>query len=262
MKLVHLGAISTGMVVVLGLAMVIPAFTQHQQEVDPRVPIMLSFSISGNGGAGWCQDISSLLANHEIKATVFVTGKTAQSTPECVLSFSSSAGSNIDVGSQTYSFADLTSVEYTTALEEINSGKQAVDNAGNIDSKIFTAPYGATDENIYSLLSRSGILADFSYKSQYNKSEDGQFVKYDLKSLTGDSEGLQIFSLIFQDDDRTPALTRVPVMINFDDSMSVEHIDKFISQLKSSYSDSIRFVNASELTGIDLTVRRGEESAI
>jgi peptidoglycan/xylan/chitin deacetylase (PgdA/CDA1 family) len=258
MKLVHLGVISTGTIIVIGLAMVVPAFTQHNP--DRSVPsVMLSFSIlDSNDVLNWCKDLSSVLEKHGIRATVFVSGKTAESDPECVTSFSS----GIDIGSQTYSYANLTSIpDYTHALEEVKMGKQAVDAAGNLNSRLFKAPYGATDDNIYSLLSRSDILADFSYASQYNKYEESQFVRYDLKSLRGDSEGLGMFSAFVLDDDVVRPFAPVPIAINFDSSMQVEHIDEFISKLKSDYGESIRFANASDLIGTDLTVRTGEQTA-
>jgi hypothetical protein len=257
MKLAHLAMVSTGVVVVLGLVMVISAFTLHK-EVDQRIPVLLAFSVVGNDSGtatAWCKDLSAMLVQQQVKAAVFVTGKVAQSSPSCVSSFPS----GIDIGSQTYSYSNLTAIsDYAAALEEVKSGKQAVDRAGNLDSKLFRAPYDATDENIYSLLTKSGILADFSYKSQYNRYENNQFVKYDLKSLEGDSQGLKLFSLISGGSDRTPQMTLVPVTINFDSSMPVEKIEKFVSDLKSGYGDSIHFVNASDLAGMSLTVRSGE----
>ena len=241
----------------LGLIMVIPAFTQNQK-IDQTISVLLAFSIADDKDAAtWCKDLSSMLAKQQVKAAVFVTGEVAQSSPNCVSSFSS----DIDVGSQTYSYSNLTAIsDYSAALEEVKAGKQAVDKAGNLDSRLFKAPYGAADQNIYSLLSRSGIMADFSYKGQYNKYENSQFVKYDIKSVEGNTSGLELFSLISRDGDRTPQMTRVPVVINFDSLMSVAQIDEFVSHLKSGYNN-IRFVNASDLTGLSLTVRPGGDAS-
>lgn len=258
MKLIHLGMVSTGTIIVLGLAMVVPAFTQHGP--GKSIPsVMLSFVVLDNANAsGWCTGLSSLLEKHDVKATVFVSGKTAQASPECVMSFSP----DVDIGSQTYSYADLTAIEdYTKAFEELERGKEAVDRVGNLDSNLFRAPYGRTDENIYSLAGRAGIVADFSYNNRYHKYEGDQFVRYDLKTITGDSEGLRLFSVVAMDDDVVRPLLPVPVAITFDNAMQLEHIDEFISELESGYGDSIHFVNASDLAGTDLTVRAGEQSA-
>ena len=258
MTLVHLGIISTSVVIALGLAMVIPAFTQHGS--THTIPsVMLSFSIFDSDGVySWCQDLAATIEKHDVKATVFLSGKTAEANPECVASFPA----NVDVGSQTYNYVNLTALyDYSQALEEVKMGKQEIDRAGNFDSRSFRAPYGAVDDNIYSLLNRSGITADFSYVSQYNKYENDQFVRYDLKSLTGDSAGFQVFPAIIADSDVTRQYNPAPVAVNFDSSMSIEQIDEFISKLQADYGSSIQFVNASDLAGTDLTIRNGEQDA-
>lgn len=247
MKLAHLGAIATSTIIVIGLVMVIaPAYT-HTLEHNRLPPVMLSFSIvDARNALEWCTDLSSVLSKHDVKAMVFVTGQVADQHPECVSAFSS----DIDIGSQTYSFANLTSLEYTMALEEVKKGKSAVDAAGNLDSRLFKAPYGSTDENTYSLLSRSGIIADFSYELQYNKYEDGQFVKYGLVEYKGPAYSPESIRGLLEEG-------KNPAIINFDNSDSIEQIDGFISALISD--KEIRFVNASEITGLELAAR-GEQA--
>lgn len=255
MKIIHVGIISTGTIIVLGIAMVIPAFTQHKP--GPSIPsVMLSFSIMNTQGeiSGWCRSLSSVLEKHDVRATVFVSGLIAESNPECVNSFAP----NVDIGSQTYGYVDLTSIsDYSEAIEQVEKGKNVVDSVGGIDSRLFRAPYGKTDENIYSLLSHKGIIADFSYVSQYNRYENNQFMRYDLKTLTGDTDGLRLFSLVSQDDDAVRPYDPVPIAIQFDNSMDIDQVDRFISELKSDYQNDIQFINASDMVGLDLTVRRG-----
>lgn len=249
MKLVHLGAIATSIVLVVGVAMLVPAFTQHQME-SREIRVMLSFSVvkADENTTSWCSDLASLLKERGIKATVFVTGQVAETNPGCIRSFSS----NVDIGSQSYSYVDLIALgDYSQALEQVEKGKEAVDKTGNLNSLTFRAPHGSTDGNIYSLLSRSGIVADFSYVNQYNKYENDQFVRYDLKSINGDREGLELFSLISDDDNVRSA--KVPVAVNFDNTMAIGEIDDSISFI-GSYED-VRFVNASDLVGQNLTIR-------
>jgi hypothetical protein len=207
---------------------------------------MLSFSgVDGQKDdiPQWWKDLSSKLARHNVKATVFVTGKVAEQNPSCVTALAAYSG--IDIGSQTYSYVALPSLkDYAQALDEVKHGKDAVDRAGNINSRLFKAPYGATDQNIYSLLTNSGIAADFSYSSQYNKFEGGQFVKYDLASCGGCDES--------PDKVRQLLNTRSPVMIDIDSRTQINEIESLVVALKNS---SINLVNASELTGLDLTVR-------
>ena len=78
-------------------------------------------------------------------------GKLAESYPKCVTLFSSNDG--IDIGSSTYNYINLTSTQdYLLTLEEVKEGKRAVDSIGRLDSKLFKAPSGSTNQNIYSLL--------------------------------------------------------------------------------------------------------------
>ncbi|MEW6603164.1 MAG: polysaccharide deacetylase family protein [Thermoproteota archaeon] len=254
MKLAHLGAISTGIVIVLGVALIAPAFLHNDSDANPGVSVMISFDVLDSNDAkatsSWCSDLASVIDRHQIKATLFLSGKTAEASPECVTSFSS----DVDIGSRTYSYVDLTAIDYRIALDEVWNGKVAIDEAGRMNSKLFKAPYGSTDENIYSLLSRSGILADFSYRDQYNKYQSDRFVKYNLTSLAGDQNGQEQFFALVSD----PSGITSPVAVNFDSSMQMEQIDEFVSKLRSVQNGRIHIVNASDLTGMNLTIR--EES--
>jgi peptidoglycan/xylan/chitin deacetylase (PgdA/CDA1 family) len=242
MKLAQLGAIATTMVIAVGLVMVVaPAYT-HTIEHARLPPAMLSFSVVDTSNAQkWCPDLASVLEKHKVKATVFVTGWVADQHPECVTAFSG----DVDIGSQTYSYANLTNMDYVQALEEVRKGKSAVNAAGGIDSRLFKAPYGSTDANTYSLLSRSGITADFSYGSQYNKYEDGQFVKYAIAHYEEPTYSPDAIRELFS--------AKKPVVISFDNSISIEQIDEFIAALAAD--SEIRLFNASELAGQELTAR-------
>jgi peptidoglycan/xylan/chitin deacetylase (PgdA/CDA1 family) len=246
MKLIHLGAISTGVIIVLGILMIAPAFTQLKPEI-PKNAVMLSFSILDDSNTPlWCNDLSSTLQKHNIKATIFVTGKIADQHPECVTIFVNNE--KVDVGSQTYSYIDLPSIsDYSQQLEEVRNGKEAVDKAGEINSRLFKAPYGSTDDNIYSLLSRSDIIADFSYDKQYNKYHEGQFIWFSLATYQAPEYSPNLLNSLASSD--------IPTMINFDNHTPIEQIDIFILKLKSA---SIPLVNASELTALDLTVQEGD----
>jgi hypothetical protein len=241
----HAGAIATGIVVVLGIAIILPVYYQKRPILQPIV--MLSFSIIGGSNVPiWCNDLSSILEKHNLRAAVFITGKVAERNPACVSSFSSN---DIDIGSQTYNYVNLTSItDYSAALEEVRSGKEVLDKTGNLNSRLFKAPYGSTDQNIYSFLTRSGIVADFSYGQHYNKYEDGKFIKYDIVSYDGASYSSDLFNDISSSE-------KMPILINFDNSTPIDEIDSFLSKLKS-VSNNIYFINASELTGMNLTERR------
>jgi len=203
---------------------------------------MLSFSILDVGNVSdYCNTLSDVLEKLELKATVFFVGRVAEQNPDAVAILDD----DVDVGSQTYSYVDITSIsDYTLQAEEVSEGKRAVDDAGNLGSRLFKAPYGATDENIYSLLSRSGILADFSYEDHYNVYRDGRFLKY--KAAIYDwSEYSAEFFLSLQGSDS-------PIIIEFENTRAVADVSAFVSKLKSG---DFEFVKASEIAGIDLTLR-------
>lgn len=258
MNLRNIAMLATGMVVIMGFAMLAPAFLQpHTAQssfghYDNNLPVILSFNVHYESAetSSWCNELSSILDKHQARAVVFVTGKIAESNPDCVSSFSS----DIDIGSQTYSYANLTSiVDYQDALEEVHDGKKAVDRVGALDSRIFRAPYGSTDGNIYSMLNRSEIVADFSYVSHYNKYENDLFVKYPLSTYGLYEHDHNYSSELVQDLLRF----RAPILIDFDNRVTIEKIDSFITGLKSEGGFGSKFIiaNPSDLTAIDLTIR-------
>ena len=205
---------------------------------------MLVFSVLEVGNfSEWCHNLASFLKTYDIKATVFFTGKIAEQNPECVADFPTST----DIGSQTYSYVDLQSIsDYTLQLEEVERGKQSVDQAGNLYSRVFRAPYGSTDENIYSLLNRSDIVADFSYEQQYNVFYNGQFIRFDLTTYNGSQYPPEFFLSLPK--------AAAPQVVIFDNTTPFTQIKELILKLKTG---EIRFVNASEITGLELTQRGG-----
>jgi peptidoglycan/xylan/chitin deacetylase (PgdA/CDA1 family) len=241
LKLRLAATISTLLVMVVGLAMISPLFFPHG-EVKAKQIVMITFSVQESDDVvEWTKDLSSILNDYKMPATVFVVGKLAEQHPEVVFYY----GNDVDVGSQTYDNTNLTSIpDYSLKLEEVAKGKAAVDMAGHISSSIFRAPYGATDQDIYSLLSRSGIVADFSYKDQYNVYKNGQFVKFDAIVFDGHDHPPDFF--IGQD------VTSEPLIINFDNTYSTSEVESFLVRLKTG---DFEFVNASELVGINLTSR-------
>jgi peptidoglycan/xylan/chitin deacetylase (PgdA/CDA1 family) len=224
---------------------IVPAFLL--QNAKPEVPVMLAFDIHDTGSLEWCNGLVASLERHDVKATVFLAGNVAEQSPECVRAFSED--DSVDVGSQTYSYADLTSIDdYSAALDEVKKGKTAVDAAGGIDSQLFRAPYGRTDDNIYSMLSRSGILADFSYSDQYNKYYEGQFIRYEIASYSGTEYEPEYFLNL---------KSNTPVVIQFDNSVGVDYIDGFLGKITAGKGEQYdpKFVNASELAQMQLTER-------
>lgn len=241
MRLIWAAAISTALTILVGVLLVVPIFTRLNIR-ESRQRVLLCFSVLDSSDVSeWCLNLSSILEKYNVKAAIFFVGKVAEQHPECVLAFNK----NVDIGSQTYSYTDLTSIpDYALQLEEVKKGKKAVDDAGNLYSRLFRAPYGSTDENIYSLLSRSDIIADFSYKQQYNVYENGKFIKFEASVYNGSDYSADYFL-------KLPKKAQ-PIIIFFENSLSIVKIEEFVSELKVG---DIEFINASELVGFDVTLR-------
>ncbi|TRZ80003.1 MAG: polysaccharide deacetylase [Nitrosopumilales archaeon] len=241
MKISQIGIISTAIVISFGILIVIPPYLPQQKVL----PVMLFFDIKDSQNLPqWCYDLSATLQKRNVVATIFVTGKIAEKYPECVKILSS----RNDIGSQTYNYVGLINLDYDTQLDEVKSGKQAVDKAGNIQSKIFKAPFGSTDQNIYSILNRSEILADFSYDRQYNKYYQGQFLRFDDSVYDGNKHTVNYFRNLESQD---------PVVIDFDNATPIKKIEEFVSGIKSKH---LVFITASKMTGLDLTVHQVGQS--
>ncbi len=233
------------LVIATGLAMISPLYLKPPNEVQTQDRVMLTFSVlQSDGAVEWCKALSSTLNTYNLPATVFIVGKIAEQYPQTVLSFSN----NVDIGSETYNYTNLTTIPeslYNLKLEEVKQGKAAVDNAGHLDSKVFRAPYGATDQDIYSLLSRSGILADFSYNTQYNVYQNGQFIKFDSITYEGQDYPPDYFLTSY----KQPSL---PLIIDFNNTYPISSIESYLAKLRTGNFD---FVNGSELVGMTLTTR-------
>lgn len=247
MKLKHAAILATLLVIAAGAALISPLFLRQNnaETTRPKPRVMLSFSVLPQADViTWCQDLSSFLNAQHIGASVFFVGQVAEKDPECVSVF----GDRVDIGSQTYSNANLNAIDdYSVKLEEIQEGKMAVDIAGNLSTGIFRAPFGATDSDIYSLLDRSNIQADFSYRQQYNVYLQGHFIKFAVDGYTGQDNPSDVYSKI--------SVSANPSIIFFDNTRPVTEIEHFLSGLKMT---DINFVNASELIGSSLTVREIE----
>jgi len=221
--------------------MISPVFNRIAPVKDQqRVALILSVTEQANV-TSWCSEIGSFLSEKGIKATVFFTGKIADFYPWTVSSFEN----DVDIGSMTYGGADLVSIpDYTIQLDEVKRGKEAVEESAGLSSKIFSAPYGSVNEDIYSLLNRSDILADFSYNDHYNKLYNGQFIRMELKVYEGaDSRPENILSLTNKE---------MLVALRFNNSVSASRVIAYISSLRSG---GVQFLNASEITGLELTLR-------
>jgi len=236
MKLVYLGAISTSIVLILGMAMVVPAFMFPTTTDSEKLKVLVQLEIKENSNLPyWCSDFREKLEQNPIKSVVFLTGKIAENYPECIFLVE-----GVDIGSQGYQYRHIPEItDYLQQLSQIQNGKRAIEAYGGVDSKLFKAPYGETDQNIYSLLTRSGILGDFSSEEQYNLYLDGQFVKYELLTIEN------VIELESKNGNQIATFS-------FDNSKSVNSIFNTIDEIRRH---DVQFVNPSDLYGKPLTTR-------
>ena len=232
------GIIATVSVVALGVFIALPPFFQP----IPHTNALLAFSIvSDDNMPAWCIEISELLRKNNIGASVFVSGKLAQEYSECLTTFDQGT---TDIGSSTYNYTDITrNADYLELLNEVRSGKEAVDGVAGIDSKSFKAPFGKTDDNIYSILNRSGIAADFSYNDHYNKYSHDQFIRFDVDVY--DATSNSDFKTFLD----SRANNEKPIQVNMDNTISVSEVSIIINDLREK---GVVIINGSTLTGIEL----------
>lgn len=243
MRIGHAGFVATVLVLAVGIGMILPVFFSDARTSD-QLDAALIFEVGNSSDTLWCKGVSNTLTREGIRATVFFSGEFAYAHPECVQSFSE----GVDVGSQTLSYSNLTSImDYTAQLGEVIDGKARLDDAGRLDSKVFRAPYGSTDENIYSLLSRAGILADFSYDDHYNIFYEGKFIRINASvyELSQTPAGDLVSSA------KELAIRRILVVVN--DMSSPEEYTQLIQNLRSA---GFHFINASDLAEFEVTTRR------
>ena len=247
MKLFPVAVISTVLVIAVGVGLVSQVFLTIADV--PKQDVMISINVNDDPNLPqWCNELSSVLDATAIRATVFVAGKVAEEHPGCIEKLA--ANDRLDIGSQTYSYVSLPSIQdYTIQLEEVRNGKNSVDNTAKVDSRLFKAPFGKTNDEIYSLLNRSGIIADFSYHDHYNKYYEGQYIWFNVTSYEVTRHEPSYYN--------TLALTDTPLIINFDTSGQIFQLRDLVLQLQGGH---FRFVNASDLTQLELTVR-GKDQA-
>jgi len=240
MRLTTAGLVTTAIVIALGVVMIAPIFARTAYRAEP-LKVALIFSVRSENSTSWCEEVGSFLDSKDIHTTVFFTGRAAEQAPGIVSVFRE----GVDVGCMSYDYLNITSIsDYTQQLEQIARGKLKVDNAGGLTSRVFMAPYGSVNEDIYSQLDRVGVIADFSYNDHYNKVFEGQFIRMELRIFDYSTHAPGYY-LSFSD-------KREPVAIRISDSTPSGKVIDFITQLASG---NVRFINVSELTGLQLTSR-------
>jgi len=249
------GAIITAIIIVFGIALLYPAlkletkFTANDlpagnQSASNQQMVLLTFNIVNSSNMpNWCYEISKFLQGNKVHSAVFIAGDVADKYPTCVTRF----GSDVDIGSTSYTYNNITSIpDYIAQLNAIKQGKKSIDVLAMVNSTSFRAPYGDVDENIYSQLVRSQIVADFSYRDHYNVYTNGSsgktFYRLPLTTINNLSE----LQKIIPNPD-------IPLMINFYNYQPLRNIEESInSTSKSNY----QFQSASELTKMNLTLRK------
>ena len=233
------GIIATVAFVAVGVVLVLPPYIQGLESSQQVPKILLSFSVTDDENMPqWCKGISELLNENQLKAAVFFSGKAAERYPDCVRSFND----YVEIGSSTYSYTKLSAErDYLDQLNDVSKGKAVVDSLSGTNSQLFKAPYGYSDDNIYSLLSRNNITLDFSANGSYNKFDGNYFIYNELKTFDlGPSSINEIQSHI-----SNRASDRV--QITADSSVPVEKITSIVNFIIRE--NNATFVNASEMAG-------------
>jgi hypothetical protein len=251
------GSIITGLIIIIGVALIYPALRienkfgekdqvlndiTNNKDIGQEQLILLTFNIINSSNMpSWCQDLSGFLNKRNIHSTIFMSGIIAETYPACVSAFNS----NMDVGSMSYLYEKIPQIKtYPNQLSQITKGKLVIDELGKFNSTLFRAPYGSVDGNIYSLLSRSHIIVDFSYVDHYNIYTEGlsgkTFYRFPIRTVS---------NLL---DTKNLSGPQIPVMLNFYNYDSIKSIEYIIN---STAGIPHQFLSASELTNLKLTKR-------
>jgi hypothetical protein len=243
LKLRQAAIISTALVIIIGLAMISPLFLkQNQAQTENKQTIILSFTVlEADNVEDWCQNLSSILSSQDIPATIFIESKVAEQNPKTATCF----GTEIEFGSLTYDKINLTSIDdYSLKLWQVEQGKIAIDKAANVTSQIFKEPNGNTDDDIYSILNRTGIIADFSYTDHFNIYRNDRFEKIVAEVINANNSSIEYLL--------NREKTDSPIILQFENTQTTEQINSFLSILKTAQFD---FVKSSEF--LELIRTRG-----
>lgn len=235
--------IATALVIIIGLAMISPLFLkQDQAHLENKQIIILTFTVlKADNVEDWCQNLSSILISQNLPATIFIEGNVAEQNPKTATCF----GTNIEFGSLTYNNVNLTSIDdYSQKLWEVEQGKIAIDKVANVNSQIFKEPNGNIDDDIYSILNRSGIAADFSYTDHFNIYRNDRFEIIIAEVINANNSSIEYLL----NRERTDS----PIILQFENTQPTEQIQSFLSSLKTGQFD---FVRSSEF--LDLVRTRG-----
>jgi hypothetical protein len=236
MKLTFLGVGATICIVILAILIIIPPYLQNDSS-----PSLITFSIITDSNLPqWCNEIFELLNQEKVSAILFISGEHAKLNPSCV----SELPDFVEIGSQSHHFSDISKIsDYSLQLQEVKEGKQIIDDIGNFESKAFKAPMGNTDDNIYSILDRSGILVDFSPKNQYNIYHDGKFIWFVVETIEADKDlPLKIKNALSNE-------KQIPLIFHFDNTIPISEVKETISILKEN---RLSLVTASDLVGQEI----------
>lgn len=240
------GIIASVIFIAIGVVFALPPYIKGFELAQKIPTVLISFSITSDQNMPqWCQRIADLVEANQLKGAVYFSGSIAERYPDCVRAFYD----GVDIGSSTYSYTKLSAErDYLEQLEDVRKGKAVIDAILQNNSTSFKAPYGYTDDNIYSLLSRNNIVADFSLSGSYNKYTDDIFVLYELKTLDLSKSSAE------EIESQVASKVADHIQIVVDNSVPIEKVASLVRMIIEKHEAT--FVNASDLTGMNLMVRR------
>lgn len=233
-KLIIAGIIATSLTVMTGLIILLPVFLVPQHQTN----VLLTIDINTSESLTEICNFIPILQQNNIPITFFISGKDAEENKNCL----SNLPKNIVVGSKTYDNIILPTIDdYSIQLDEVQRGKQTIDSITHTNTIFFRSPQGITDDNIYSLLSKNGILGDFSYSDHYNKYYKKKFLRFDISAYNGTKLSEQeLYSIVMKSD---------TMWVYFSGEISVGHVLDMINVMKKQH---VNFVSINEMTGLGI----------
>lgn len=119
----------------------------------PTTEKVVALTFDAGANADGVPSILDTLAQHEVPATFFLTGKWVEAYPE----YAAQIGARYPVANHTYSHPDLTELSDDQVMSEISVGGDRIEEATGQDTRpMFRFPFGASDSRTVDIANSLG----------------------------------------------------------------------------------------------------------
>ncbi len=154
----------------------------NPDDIDVNAP-MIAFTFDDGPNPENTERILKTLTENYSHATFFVVGSNAEKYPDTLKAI---ASAGCEIGNHTYGHANLTSISWEEAQEQIDKTNRAVNKAIGEDTTVIRPPYGAYDDNLLNALQEPVVLWDLDTEDW--DSRDAQKIADNILSSVKDGD--------------------------------------------------------------------------